>query len=440
MKRPPGEPKQDKRYADIDAFEGDAFAAEWAAVRRDPVFLDAILDYLGRAKPLASLLPRRLAHLALAWRLGRIKTVGALEAAIAGYVRQNIARTVKGSLTVSGLENLEEDKGHFFLATHSTILPDSIYLKEVLIDRHRPVYSIFGDNLGTGGTLPEKLLRLTRGIKLIRTGREFTRGKNALKVRLAAHDKHRRGCSVWCAQQEGRFKFRHECDLKVLGMLFGEYEPTEDAPNRLHDYVNAEGTSIRAVQTTYEIIPDAIAIARNIVEKDRDPDWQKPEGADRESMIREVAAYKGHVHIHISKAIKGGIYTLEDLKRAIDDKNARHHTIYDTAQIADSYFNGAGVKRELIRQETLEAFIANKRQTEGEHINPFHEQLLACPEPYRERFLELYRSVLWSADQALATGKSKKGLYGIVQGLAGGVAGKVRKAVKHLVPKKWYDP
>ena len=261
-----------------------------------------------------------------------------------------------------------------------------------------------------------------------------------MKVRLAAHDKHRRGYSVWCAQQEGRFKFRHECDLKVLGMPFGEYEPTEDEPNRLHDYVNAEGTSIRTVQTTYEIIPDAISIARNIVEKERDPNWQKPAGADIESMRREVEEYKGHVHLHISKAIKGEIYTLDDLKRAIDDKNARHHTIYDTAQIADSYFDGVKLKGVLINQDTLKAFIANKRQTEGGHINPFHEQLLACPEPYRERFLELYRSVLWSAGHALATGEGNKGLYGMARGLAGDVAGKVRKAVKHLVPKNRHFP
>ncbi|MHB8763605.1 MAG: 1-acyl-sn-glycerol-3-phosphate acyltransferase [Deferrisomatales bacterium] len=440
MKRPPGEPQQDKRYADVDAFEGDAFATEWAAVRRDPQFLDAVIGYLERRRPVARLLPRGLKRLALSLRLARIQRVDALEAAVAGYVRQNIAQTVRGGLTVSGMENLETHRGHIFLATHSTILPDSAYLKEVLFDQHRPVYSIFGDNLGTGGTLPEKLFRLTRGIKLVRGGSEFARGKNALKVRLAAHDKLRRGCSVWCAQQEGRFKFRHECDSKVLGMLFGEYEPTEDNPNRLRDYVNDPGTSIRAVQTTYEIIPDAIAIARNIVERERDPNWKKPEGADLESMRREVEEYKGHVHIHISKAIKGEIYTLADLKRAIDDKNARHHTIYDTAQIADSYFNGDKLKRELIRQDTLEAFIANKRQTEGEHLNPFHEQLLACPEPYRERFLELYRSVLWSADRALATVGSKKGLYGMVRGLAGGVAGKVRQAVKHLVPKSRFLP
>lgn len=435
MKRPPEKPKQGRRYADVDAFEGDVFTAEWTAVRRDPVFLDAVIDYLEPKSRLTRLLSRRLKRRALSLRLGRIKTVDALETAISRYVRRNIARTVKEGLTVSGLENLEEDKGHFFLATHSTILPDSVYLKEVLIRRHRPVYSIFGDNLGTDGTLQEKLLRLTRGIKLIRGGSEFSRGKNALKVRLAAHDKHRRGCSVWCAQQEGRFKFRHECDLKVLGMLFGEYEPTEEEPNRLHDYVNAEATSIRTVQTTYEIIPDAISIARNIVEKQQDPGWQKPPGADLESMRREVEDYKGHVHINISKPIKGEIYTLEDLKHAIDDKNARHHTIYDTAQIADSYFNGDQLKRALVKQDTLEAFIANKRQTEGEHLNPFHEQLLACPEPYRERFLELYRSVLWSADRALATGEGNKGLYGMARGLAGDVAGRVRKAVKYLVPR-----
>ena len=439
-KRSLGDVRNGRHYADVDAFEGDVFTAEWAGMRRNPLFLDAIIGYLEPRKPLSKLLPRGIKRAALSFRLARIKTVEALEAAIARYVRQNIAETVKGGLTLSGLENLEEDKGHFFLATHSTILPDSGYLREVLMERHRPVYSIFGDNLGTGGALPEKLLRLTRGIKLIRGGGEFSRGKNALKVRLAAHDKHRRGFSVWCAQQEGRFKFRHECDIKVLGMLFGEYEPTEDDPNRLHDYVNHEGTSIRTVQTTYEIIPDAISIARNIVEKERDPNWQKPEGADLESMRREVEGYKGHVHIHISKTIKGEIYTLDDLKRAIDDKNARHHTIYDTAQIADSYFDGEKLKSELIKQDTLVAFIANKRQNEGDYINPFHEQLFACPEPYRERFLELYRSVLRSADKALASGQGNKGLYGMVRGLTGDVRGRVRKAVKHLVPKSWQFP
>ncbi|HSH70052.1 MAG TPA: hypothetical protein VK997_09045, partial [Deferrisomatales bacterium] len=298
----------------------------------------------------------------------------------------------------------------------------------------------FGDNLGSGDTLQEKLLRLTRGIKLVRGGSEFSRGKNALKVRKAAHDKHRRGYSIWCAQQEGRFKYRHECDIKVLGMLFGEYEPTEDNPRKLYDYVNDEATSIRTVQTTYEIIPDAISIARNIVEKQKDPDWQKPDGADLLSMRTEIEGYKGHVHIHISKAIKGEIYTLSDLKLAIDDKNARHHTIYDTAHIADSYFDGHKLKHELIKQDTLEAHVANKRQTEGEYINPFHEQLLECPEQYRERFLELYRSVLRSADKALSSGEGKKGLYGIARGLAGGVAGKVRNVVKHLVPRNRYLP
>ena len=147
MKQPPREPRKGQRYADVDAFEGDVFTAEWAAVRRNLLFLDAIIDYLEPRKPVSKLLPRRIKRRALSFRLARIKTVEALEAAISRYVRQNITQTVKGGLTVSGLENLEEDKGHFFLATHSTILPDSAYLREVLIDRHRPVYSIFGDNL-----------------------------------------------------------------------------------------------------------------------------------------------------------------------------------------------------------------------------------------------------------------------------------------------------
>lgn len=435
-----GEQKNNKRYADIDAFEGVVFSEEWDSVRRDPLFLDAIIEYLTPKKKLSRFVPKRIKTFVLSCLLSHIKTPEDLEGAISRYVRENIAKTVKGGLTVSGLENLEKDKGHFFLATHSTILPDSAYMKEVTIAEHRPIYSVFGDNLGSGNALQEKMFRLTRGIKLIRGGSEFSRGKNALKVRKAVHDKHERGYSVWCAQQEGRFKFRHECDIKVLGMLFGEYEPTADNPTKFYDYINNEDTSIRTVQTTYEIIPDAIAIARNIVEKEKDPDWKKPDGADLVSMKTEVDGYKGHVHIHISKAIKGKVYTLDDLKLAIDDKNARHHTIYDTAQIADSYFDGKQLKLEMIKQDTLEAHISNKRQTEGEYINPFHEQLLECPEQYRERFLELYRSVLRSADQALTSGHGKKGLYGMARGLADGVAGKVRKAVKHLVPRNRYLP
>lgn len=434
------ESNQNKRYADIDAFDGDVFLEEWGRARRNPLLLDAIAEYITQKIPIARFVGKRINRMFVYLILSRIRTPDDLESKISRLVKENIRKTVKGGLTVSGLENLEEDKAHFFLATHSTILPDSVYLKEVLLEKYRPIYSIFGDNLGSGDTLQEKLLRLTRGIKLIRSGSEFSRGKNALKVRKAVHDKHQRGCSVWCAQQEGRFKFRHECDIKVLGMLFGEYEPTPENPTRLYDYINDEDTSIRTVQTTYEIIPDAISIARNIVEREKDPKWQKPDGADILSMKKEVEGYKGHVHIHISKPINGEIYTLDELKDAIDDKNARHHTIYDTAQIADSFFNGDKIKHQLIKQDTLEAHVANKRQMEGEYINPFHEQLLECPEAYRERFLELYRSVLRSAEQALTSGSSKKGLYGMARGLAGGVAGKVRNAVQHLVARKRFLP
>lgn len=433
-------PPKRKVYADIDAFEGEDFRTEWDLVRRDPLLQDAVTEYILQKVSMARFVPKRIIHVLLYLFICRIRKVEHLESTVSKLVKENILKTVKGGLTVSGLENLEKDKPHFFLATHSTILPDSIYLREVLLEEYRPIYSIFGDNLGTDGSLEEKLLRLTRGIKLIRGGGEFSRGKNALKVRKAAHDKHQRGYSVWCAQQEGRFKFRHECDSKVLGMLFGEYEPTPEDPDKLHIYVNDEATSIRTVQTTYEIIPDAISIARNIVEREKDPHWKKPAGADLVSMKREVEGYKGHVHIHISKPIKGEIYTLDDLKAAIDDKNARHHTIYDTAQIADSFFNGDKIKQQLIKQDTLEAHVANKRQMEGSYINPFHEQLLECPEPYRERFLELYRSVLRSAEQALTSEGSKKGLYGMARGIAGGVAGKVRKAVNHLVAKNRFLP
>jgi hypothetical protein len=45
---------------------------------------------------------------------------------------------------------------------------------------------------------------------------------------------------------------------------------------------------------------------------------------------------------------------------------------------------------------------------------------------------------LQSADQALTSGQSKKGLYGMARGIAVGVAGKVRKAVRHLVPRNRY--
>ncbi len=41
-----GEQKNNKLYADIDAFEGEVFREEWDSVRHNPLFLNAITEYL----------------------------------------------------------------------------------------------------------------------------------------------------------------------------------------------------------------------------------------------------------------------------------------------------------------------------------------------------------------------------------------------------------
>lgn len=219
-------------------------------------------------------------------------------------VHQVLAKTSAG-LSVSGIENLENDKPYLFISNHRDIILDTSLLNVTLLKYGKIMTaSAIGDNLVQKPFLLN-VAKINRNFIVNRKSspRELLASSKLLSeyIEHLIKEEHR---SVWIAQREGRTKDgndqTHSGVLKMIGMA---------AEGSLLDYL--QSLNIVPVSISYEYDPTDKLKMPQIMAQLNDEEYTKSKNEDFLNIMSGVMGTKRRIHLHIDPPISDKIEALK---------------------------------------------------------------------------------------------------------------------------------
>lgn len=227
-----------------------------------------------------------------------------------GYMSHAIWSIVKMSstgLSWSGIENLDKDKSHLYIANHRDILLDSALLQIILEKEDFATSEItFGSNLMDQGFITD-FGRMNRMFTVKREGN--AKELYDISKQLSAYIRHTiidKKTSVWIAQRNGRTKDGNDQTqtglLKMLGMSGGK--------DFLHNFSEL---NIVPVTISYEYEPCDFLKAQELYLSDLHSKYIKAQGEDLNSIITGIKQPKGKIHLTFGKPIQEELIEINKL-------------------------------------------------------------------------------------------------------------------------------
>jgi len=351
-----------------------------ARLSKDKAFLDSLIRFRYPALgALRTALLRPLLGLRLQAQLRAIQTVAQLQLHIEPYINRTIERSTSG-VSWSGVEHLELNKAHLFIANHRDIVMDPTFANYALYQSaQRTLRIAIGDNLLQKPFVAD-LMRLNKSFIVQRslTGR---REKLAAFQRLSAYINHsirHDGELVWIAQAEGRAKDGDDhTDPAILKMF---HLACKEA---------AFSECVRDLRMTplaisYEYDPCDTAKARELYIRETTGQYVKAAGEDDASIALGITGFKGRVHVHFGTPLEP-VDDAKALALAIDRQirtNCRlfpiNYLAYADWQEQDSTLNVPSVASLFAETELKEA----KEQ--------WQKRLSACEPAHRPWLIRQY--------------------------------------------------
>ena len=252
------------------------------------------------------------------------------------FVDAFIAQSSKG-VTLSGLENIDDDHAYMFIANHRDITFDPALLQYYFFTEHRRTSRIaVGDNLFTTPLLGE-IAKLNTMIKVKRSGTMREKLENSQK--LAAYIQKsilEDNESVWIAQRDGRTKDGNDYTKHGLVKMItlGNHDNLIEFLRRM---------KITPVTVSYEIEPCDKLKARESAISEHTVYHKKP-GEDFESIKQGIFGPKGRVALTIGKTIDHELDSiptdissndqLQCVCQLIDKQIYRNYTLFPNNYIA----------------------------------------------------------------------------------------------------------
>ena len=252
------------------------------------------------------------------------------------FVDAFIAQSSKG-VTLSGLENIDDDHAYMFIANHRDITFDPALLQYYFFTEHRRTSRIaVGDNLFTTPLLGE-IAKLNKMIKVKRSGTMREKLENSQK--LAAYIQKsilEDNESVWIAQRDGRTKDGNDYTKHGLVKMItlGNHDNLIEFLRRM---------KITPVTVSYEIEPCDKLKARESAISEHTVYHKKP-GEDFESIKQGIFGPKGRVALTIGKTIDHELDSiptdissndqLQCVCQLIDKQIYRNYTLFPNNYIA----------------------------------------------------------------------------------------------------------
>lgn len=301
-------------FDNIRPYNDDEVVAVLQRLSTDPDFLNVILRY--RYPALANSLGWLLRPL-VAWRLRKeiagISNIADLQARVAPYVEHSVRKATDG-ISFTGIDNLDPDGVHLYLANHRDIVMDPAYVNYALYQA-----GIATPRLAIGDNLLQKpfisdLMRLNKSFIVPRsvTGR---REKLEAFQQLSSYINHsmlNEHSSVWIAQAEGRAKDGDDrTDSAILKMLH--------MSQRQLDFVPAIARlNLTPVAISYEYDPCDLDKARELYILATTGSYEKQPGEDDASIAKGITGYKGRVHVHFDAPLTSGFADARELANRVD--------------------------------------------------------------------------------------------------------------------------
>ena len=312
---------------------------------------------------------RKVLSLVLKNRIKNIKSVSQYQDAFEAVVSEVIKNSIK-KFSITGIENLDPNKGYLFVANHRDITLDSALLNFTLHqNKFKTTYNAVGNNL-----LSEKwasdLMRLNKSFIIDRSDkskRDIYKSLN-LASEFIYNTIVNENESIWIAQKQGRSKDGNDyTDPSVIKMIH------LNARKKLsvNDYLNS--LNLIPVSISYEKDPNDLLKAKEMYLTDLNQKYIKERKEDMESIFLGINGSKGDVHLNIGKAMHFDSDSYEEcsnqITEAIKQSYQLHSTNYAAAVIQGKQNNNSKYSPEEIN-EAIE-YLENRMNLIPEDMRPY---------------------------------------------------------------------
>ena len=329
---------------------------------------------------------RKVLSLVLKNRIKNIKSVSQYQDAFEAVVSEVIKNSIK-KFSITGIENLDPNKGYLFVANHRDITLDSALLNFTLHQNNfKTTYNAVGNNL-----LSEKwasdLMRLNKSFIIDRSDkskRDIYKSLN-LASEFIYNTIVNENESIWIAQKQGRSKDGNDyTDPSVIKMIH------LNARKKLsvNDYLNS--LNLIPVSISYEKDPNDLLKAKEMYLTDLNQKYIKERKEDMESIFlgingskgdgflnamgySDYAGSKGDVHLNIGKAMHFDSDSYEEcsdqITEAIKQSYQPHSTNYAAAVIQGKPNNNSKYSPEEIN-DAIE-YLENRMNLIPEDMRPY---------------------------------------------------------------------
>lgn len=375
-------------FDDIRPYNDDEVRPCLDRLIADAEFIDAIIRLrfpgIGRYVPF---LLRNTVRKRLRKEMAQVGSVSDFQGVIEGYFAPLIDRTVD-VLSVSGLEDLPNNKAALFISNHRDIAMDPAFVNWVLYHRGFTTLRIaIGDNLLTK-PFASDLMRLNKSFIV---NRSATAPREKLKAakhlsRYIHHSVLEDNENVWIAQREGRAKDGlDKSNPAIVSMIALSKEKSQP----LADFIRE--ANIVPVSISYEYDPCDQAKAREVFEKAHTGVYKKEEHEDVISIAKGIAGYKGNIHLSFGSPLRGDYQTAEDVTRELDQQILQNYVLHPSNCIA----------YEMLEKKSPKVAVGEKGLIFSEHEwkeqhTRFREQISTCNTRYRETLLKSYANPVYT--------------------------------------------
>ena len=268
-------------------------------------------------------------------------------------VVEDVVKKSITNFTVSGIENIQPDKGYLFIANHRDITLDSALLNLSLHQNNlSTTYNAVGNNL-----LSEKwasdLMRLNKSFIIDRSDkskRDIYKSLN-LASEFIFNAINNMNHSIWIAQRQGRSKDGNDyTDPSVIKMIHLNARKKIS----LSEYLNK--LNVVPVSISYEKDPNDILKAKELYLTDLNKVYIKERKEDMQSIAEGINGQKGNVNLAIGNVMTFDSNSYEECSNKITNNIKNLYYLHPT-NYAAALMQGKDIKYSIERSKDIEESI-----------------------------------------------------------------------------------
>ena len=268
-------------------------------------------------------------------------------------VVEDVVKKSITNFTVSGIENIQPDKGYLFIANHRDITLDSALLNLSLHQNNlSTTYNAVGNNL-----LSEKwasdLMRLNKSFIIDRSDkskRDIYKSLN-LASEFIFNAISNMNHSIWIAQRQGRSKDGNDyTDPSVIKMIHLNARKKIS----LSGYLNK--LNVVPVSISYEKDPNDILKAKELYLTDLNKVYIKERKEDMQSIAEGINGQKGNVNLAIGNVMTFDSNSYEECSNKITNNIKNLYYLHPT-NYAAALMQGKDIKYSIERSKDIEESI-----------------------------------------------------------------------------------